>query len=127
MTIPTRYRDYLKDQVHGELTITLNFEGGLMIYPRPEWIRKSEILKELPASKTNVQRILLGSARDVEIDSAGRILIAPELRSQVNIEKDVVLVGMGNRFELWSAEQYAAQLERDKASVLAQGLGDFSL
>ena len=64
------------------------------------------------------QRIFLGNAIDVEMDSSGRVLISPELRRAAILEKDVMMLGMGTHLEIWDAAAY----ERHEAETLAQGL-----
>jgi MraZ protein len=66
------------------------------------------------------QRIFLGSASDVDMDSAGRILIAPELRDAAALSREVMLLGMGSHFEIWDA----AKLEESEAQAIAGGLPD---
>ncbi|NEN75653.1 division/cell wall cluster transcriptional repressor MraZ [Pelistega sp. NLN82] len=127
MTIPARYRDALLTDSHGKITITRNLDGGLLIYPRFEWEAKRKNIMDLPSSQRGLQRLLLGNAQDVELDGSGRVLIAPELRDVAGIVKDVVLVGMGQRFELWAADKFAAQQEEDLASIDLSKLDDFSL
>ena len=64
------------------------------------------------------QRIFLGNAIDVEMDSSGRVLISPELRRAAILEKDVMMLGMGTHLEIWDAAAH----ERHEAETLAQGL-----
>ncbi len=66
------------------------------------------------------QRIFLGNACDVDLDSAGRILVAPELRKAVGITRDVMLLGMGSHFEIWDA----TKLEESEAEAVATGMPD---
>ncbi|NLY64394.1 MAG: division/cell wall cluster transcriptional repressor MraZ [Alcaligenaceae bacterium] len=127
MTIPARYRDALMESANGALTITRNFDGGLLIYPRHEWEEKREAIMKLPMSARHVQRMLLGNAQDVDIDSAGRVLIAPELRNAAAMVKEVVLVGMGRHFDLWDAQLFAQMQAEDMAKGLPESLDDFSL
>ena len=127
MTIPARYRDVLLKDSHGELTITRNLDGGLLIYPRSEWEERRKSIMNLPMKSRGIQRLLVGNAQDVEIDSAGRVLIAPELRNIAGIIKDVVLVGMGHSFELWDAERYAELQAKDLEEIDPDDLGDFVL
>ena len=127
MTIPARYRDVLLKDSHGELTITRNLDGGLLIYPRSEWEERRKSIMNLPMKSRGIQRLLVGNAQDVEIDSAGRVLIAPELRNIAGIIKDVVLVGMGHSFELWDAEKYADLQAKDLEEIDPDDLGDFVL
>lgn len=127
MTIPARYRDALMESAQGALTITRNFDGGLLIYPRPVWEEKRETIMQLPMSARHVQRMLLGNAQDVDIDGSGRVLIAPELRTATAMIKDVVLVGMGRHFDLWDAQMFAQMQAADMAKGLPESLDDFSL
>ncbi|WP_234041277.1 division/cell wall cluster transcriptional repressor MraZ [Advenella mandrilli] len=127
MTIPARYRDALMESAHGALTITRNFDGGLLIYPRFVWEEKRETIMQLPMSARHVQRMLLGNAQDVDIDGSGRVLIAPELRTATAMIKDVVLVGMGRHFDLWDAQMFAQMQAADMAKGLPESLDDFSL
>ncbi len=127
MTIPARYRDALMESAHGALTITRNFDGGLLIYPRSVWEEKRETIMQLPMSARHVQRMLLGNAQDVDIDGSGRVLIAPELRTATAMIKDVVLVGMGRHFDLWDAQMFAQMQAADMAKGLPESLDDFSL
>ena len=66
------------------------------------------------------QRIFLGNASDVEMDSAGRILIAPELRAAVGLSRDVMLLGMGSHFEIWDA----SRLAENESDAVATGMPD---
>ena len=66
------------------------------------------------------QRIFLGNACDVEMDSAGRILVSPELRSAVGLTRDVMLLGMGTHFEIWDA----ARLSDNEQEAVAGGMPD---
>jgi len=77
-------------------------------------------LLALPMSAEDWRRIFLGSAMDVEIDNASRVLIAPELRNWAHIEREVLLLGMGTRFELWDKVRHEAH----EATVLAAGMPD---
>ena len=66
------------------------------------------------------RRFFVGSAVDVEVDSAARLLVPPELRAMAGLDKDVLLLGMGQRLELWDASRYAAH----QAQVMAAGMPD---
>jgi MraZ protein len=127
MMIPARYRDALLSEVEGQLTFTCNFDGGLLVYPRPQWEAKLEEIMNLPANRASVKRTLLGNAFDVDIDKAGRVLIPAQLRERAGLDKDVVLVGMGRHFDLWDAARYEALVQADLESGLPDDLDDFSL
>lgn len=126
MSIPTRHRDALQEQANGKLTLTRHPDGCLLIYPRPVWEERREQIVSLPMGARALQRLLLGNAQDVEMDGAGRVLVAPELRAAAGLTREVMLMGMGTHFELWDA----AALARSEEIALAQGMpdviGDFS-
>jgi MraZ protein len=72
------------------------------------------------------QRIFLGNANDVEMDTAGRILIAPELRTAAGLTRDVMLLGMGSHFEIWDAEKLAESEAQAIAAGMPDALSNFS-
>jgi MraZ protein len=118
LTIPTRYRDALKTLCEDKLTITKSFRRCLTVFPRPLWDGFRDKLLAMPMSNDDVRRLFVGSASHVEIDAASRVLIAPELREWAGLERDVVLAGMGSRFELWDK----ARLEAHEATQAAGGI-----
>ncbi|MER1968868.1 division/cell wall cluster transcriptional repressor MraZ [Castellaniella sp. GW247-6E4] len=113
MSIPARHRDVLLSTEQGRLTITRHPDGCLMIYPRTAWEAKREQIAALPMNARALQRLLLGSAQDVELDGAGRILIAPELRTAAHMTRDVMLMGIGTHFELWDSAEWARRDTED--------------
>ncbi len=126
INVPARHRDALTTQAEGRLTITRHPDGCLLVYPRPEWEKKREQIAAFPMQARALQRLLLGNAQDVEIDSAGRVLIAPELRQAVTLSRDVMLLGMGGHFELWDAAELAKREAEDLAGAMPEVLNQFS-
>ncbi|WKB52105.1 division/cell wall cluster transcriptional repressor MraZ [Eleftheria terrae] len=120
LSVPARHRDVLAAMASGQLTITKHPEGCLMVFPRPAWEAFRDKIAALPMSASGWKRVFLGNAMDVEIDSASRVLISPELRAAAGLSKDVMLLGMGSHFELWDAARYAAH----EAEVMQQGMPD---
>ncbi len=118
MSIPARHRDALSVQCEGRVTLTRHPHGCLLFFPRPVWEAHREQIAAWPMSARAWQRIFLGNASDVEMDSAGRILVAPELRNAVGLTRDVMLLGMGSHFELWDA----ARLAQDESQAVAAGM-----
>ena len=116
--MPTRHRDALAAQCDGRLTLTRHPDGCVLVYPRPVWEARREQIARLPYAARALQRLLLGSAIDADLDATGRVLVAPELRSVCGLERDVLLLGMGAHFELWDV---ARQQEHERAQ-LADGL-----
>jgi MraZ protein len=113
MSIPARYRDALLTEEQGRLTLTRHPDGCLMLYPRSTWASKRQQIAALPASARPLQRLLLGNAQDVDMDGAGRILVAPELRTAAGLSRDVMLLGLGSNFELWDRAQWEARCMAD--------------
>ena len=120
MSIPARHRDALVVQSEGRVTLTKHPHGCLLLFPRPVWEQHREQIAAWPMSARAWQRIFLGNACDVDMDSAGRILISPELRNAVGLSRDVMLLGMGSHFEIWDA----AKLDDSEAQAIAGGMPD---
>jgi MraZ protein len=120
INVPVRHRDLLIAASDGQLTLTRHPDGYLLIYPRPTWEAVESELMALKAASDGWRRIFLGSAVDVEIDSASRMLIPPELREAAGLAKDVLLIGTGRRLELWDKQRHDAV----EARVVAAGMTD---
>ena len=126
MTIPAKHRDALSVQCEGRVTLTKHPHGCLLFFPRPVWESHREQIAAWPMSARAWQRIFLGNACDVDMDTAGRILISPELRSAVGLTRDVMLLGMGSHFEIWDAEKLAESESQAIANGMPDVLSDFS-
>ena len=120
MSIPAKHRDALAVQCEGRMTLTKHPHGCLLFFPRPVWEQHRDQIAAWPMSARAWQRIFLGNACDVEVDSAGRVLISPELRAAVGLEKEVMMLGMGTHFEIWDA----AKLAESEAEAVAGGMPD---
>ena len=132
LAIPARHREALVAASEGQLVLTAHPHRCLLLYPAPAWepIRA----KVLAASSFNpksavIKRLLVGMALDETLDSAGRLLVAPELRKYAQFEKQVWLVGQGTHFEIWSDAGW--QKEQDAVFALGDqlppGLEDLAL
>jgi len=126
LSVPTRHRDVLSATAQGLLTITKHPHGCLMVFPRPEWDLFRDRIAALPMSAQWWKRIFLGNAMDVELDSTGRILISPELRTSAGIAKDTILLGMGSYFELWDKTAYETQESKAMQEQMPEVFKDFS-
>lgn len=117
LAIPTAYRDQVAQACGNRLVLTYNpFEQGcLWIFPQPEWERVRDQVNALPSVKAvhrALQMKLVGAAAQVEPDGAGRILLPASQRAAAGIEKRAVLLGMGNKFELWSEQAHLAKIRQ---------------
>ena len=126
MSVPSKHRDALTVQCEGRLTVTKHPHGCLLLFPRPTWESHREQIAAWPMSARAWQRIFLGNASDVELDSAGRILIAPELRTAVGLSREVMLLGMGSHFEIWDAAKLAESESQAVAAGMPEVLSNFS-
>ena len=114
LEIPARHRDALAKLAGSTLVLTAHPHRCLLIYPAPAWdpIRDKVLAgSSLEQHSALLKRLLVGFARDEEMDPAGRVLIAPELRNFAQLEKQVHLVGQGDHFELWSDAGWQKQQE----------------
>ena len=104
MAMPTRYRDRLSSRCDGQLIVTVDRDNCLLVYPLPDWEELERKLVRLPSmNKTarRIVRIMVGYATEVDMDASGRILVSHELRDFAGLEKQAMLIGQGNKFELW--------------------------
>jgi MraZ protein len=116
VTVPARHRELMTALAANQLTVTKHPSRCLLVFPRPAWEQFRDKLLTLPMDAEAWRRIFVGSAMDVEIDGASRVLISPELRAWAGLDRNVTLIGMGSRLELWDSERHAA----NEATVLAQ-------
>lgn len=118
--IPKRYRESIADASDNQLIVTIDLHSPcLLIYTQDEW----EVIERKLMSLPNVdpqarlyQRLLLGHATEVEMDAQGRMLLPGLLRDHAKLDKQAILLGQGNKFELWSQEAWDA----DRPDMLQQ-------
>ncbi len=133
LAIPTGYRELVATECGNRLVLTYNpFESGcLYLYPLAVWERVRDQVNALPRTRKNsrlLQLKLVGAAAFVEPDGSGRISVPASQRSAVGIEKKAVLLGMGDKFELWSEQAHHAQIRQTLGDAdLGEGLVDLQL
>lgn len=124
VAVPARYRERLMELCAGRLVVTISLlHRCLSVYPFPDWQRIETDLKHLPALDRKagaIRHLLIGHAVECEMDSQGRVLLAPSLREFAALDKQVKLVGQGNKFELWNDVAWASRREEllDQAGEL---------
>jgi MraZ protein len=112
LAIPVRYRERLMTRAEGHLVATVDRDYCLLIYPLPDWEEIERKLTRLPAlnkQSRRLQRLMLGHATELEMDSHGRVLLTRELREFAGLDRQAMLIGQGNKFELWSEERWSAR------------------
>ena len=125
LAIPIRYRETLVGQCGNRMVLTYSASdsGSLWLQPEQAWERvRDEVmsLSTFNASHRSLQRRLVGSATAIEPDGNGRILIPPSLRQVAGLEKRVLMLGMGNRFEIWDEDTLNAQRSEEGSNPDAQ-------
>lgn len=121
MALPSRHREQL--QKHAEpLIVTIDTEERcLLLYPLPEWEVIEQKLQALPSfnpTARRIQRLLIGHATELELDSQCRVLLPPLLRDYAGLSKRVMLVGQGKKFEIWGEEHW----QTGRTTWLAEGI-----
>lgn len=115
MAMPSRYRSLLQQNGENQVVATIDTESPcLLLYPLNEWEIIEKKLQALPSfNKTarRIQRLLIGHATELELDNNGRVLLPPLLRDYARLDKKVMLIGQGKKFELWDEQQWAAGRE----------------
>ena len=110
LAIPTRYRELLTQHCEGEMVVTIDTEEQcLLIYPLPQCNDIQREVSALPSynpATRRIQRLLIGYATDIALDSSGRLQLTQPLRDYAFLEKKCVMLGQGKKLELWSEEQW---------------------
>lgn len=118
VSIPARFREYL-NATYGDQLILLDMDGCIFAYPLEEWRRRfSERLRELPTHRESTRRFvrqMYGRATPCEIDRQGRILLTARLREGAGIDKEAVIVGLENKFEIWGRERWERMMAEEAA------------
>ncbi len=131
LAIPSRHRDALAQRCGGQLIATLDPGRCMLLYPLPDWEVLEQRINRMPSFHPVTRQLklfLVGSATELEMDNAGRILLPAHLREKARLEREVVLVGQGNKFEIWNSQDWQAQYDAatDFATLLedARSKGD---
>lgn len=110
MAMPARYRQQLADDAQSQIILTIDTEQRcLLLYPLPFWEEIEKKVAALPSfqpATRRIQRLLIGHATELSLDSHGRILLPPLLREYAHIDKNVMLLGQGNKFEIWDEKTW---------------------
>lgn len=128
VSVPSRFRDILAERYEGKLVLTMDYDKCVMAYPLEEWERVEEKIKALPQSQKEVKdymRYVFSNAAECELDKQGRILIPPALREGARISKNVMVVGLLNKMEIWDKVAWDARKSQtgDKIGEVLSTLG----
>jgi MraZ protein len=110
LAVPARYRDMIAEHCNGQMVATIDTEARcLLLYPLPEWEviqAKIEALPSFNKAARRIQRLLIGHATDLELDANGRLLLPSSLREYAGLDKKLILLGQGRKFEIWSESHW---------------------
>lgn len=126
LIIPSKFRETLGD----EFVVTKGLDGCLFVYPNEEWSAFEEKLRTLPLTNKNARqfsRFFLAGAASCEVDKQGRILIPGVLREFAQLEKEVVLVGVLSRIEIWSRAKWEESNVYDDMDEIAEHMEELGL
>lgn len=126
LIIPSKFREALGD----EFVVTKGLDGCLFVYDNQEWAAFEEKLKALPLMNKESRkfvRFFLAGAASVEVDKQGRILLPSVLREFAELDKDVVLVGVASRIEIWSKQKWDEASEYDDMEDIAEHMSELGL
>ena len=126
LIVPAKFRETLGEH----FVITKGLDGCLFVYDNSEWELFEQKLKSLPITNKDARqfvRFFLAGAATVEVDKQGRILVPSVLREFAHIEKDVVMVGVGSRVEIWSKASWENTESFEDMEEIAEHMADLGL
>ncbi len=126
LIIPSKFREALGD----EFVVTKGLDGCLFVYDNEAWAEFEEKLKSLPLTNKEARtfvRFFLAGAASVEVDKQGRILVPSVLKEFAGINKDVVLVGVASRIEIWSRERWEDASSYEDMEDIAEHMAELGL
>ncbi len=117
--LPSKFREELGETVY----VTSGFENCVQILSAEQFDRLREQIRQLPADKAlSLQYILISPATEVAVSSQGRVMIAQKLREDANLTKDIVVVGMDTRIEVWDKDAFEQFIEKQKRESVKEAL-----
>lgn len=126
LIVPSRFREILGDA----FVVTKGLDGCLFVYDNEEWKLFEEKLRSLPITNKEARqfvRFFLAGATEAEVDKQGRILIPNVLREFAELTKDVVLVGVGSRIEIWGRERFESAAAFEDMDEIAEHMAELGL
>ncbi len=115
MSVPARFRDLLLSMCDGQLVVTIDpTTRNLALYPFTRWEEIEATIEALPSinpQARRLQQLFIGHASELEMDASGRILVPPMLRKYAEIEKKLILLGLGHKVEIWAEEVWQQRFE----------------
>ena len=129
VSIPAKFRDVLKRDYGSEQLIVTIFDSCLVAYPLTEWQAFEEKMKDFSQLKKEAKsflRYFYSGAMECAIDDHGRVLIPPQFREHADLNKEIVFLGVMNRFEIWNKGVWEKEFERYKETFdeISEGIAE---
>lgn len=126
LIVPAKFREQLGEQ----FVVTKGVDGCLYVYSKEEWARIEEKFREINLTSKNARkfmRFFFAGAAACEVDKQGRILIPSVLREFAALEKDVVLVGVFSKIEIWDKDRYEGASTYDDMDEIVEHMAEIGL
>ena len=126
LIVPSKFRE----QLGNEFVVTKGLDGGLFVYPNEEWKNIEEKFRNIPLTTKDARkfsRFFFAGAASCEVDKQGRILLPQVLREFADLSKDVVLVGVLSRIEIWSKERWQDTNSYEDMDEVAEHMAELGL
>ena len=130
VSIPAKFREVLAERYDERLVLMKDYASCVLAYPIEEWQKLDERIRQLPTSDPNVTRFLrkyYSSAEACELDGQGRVLIPQPLKSHASLSREVVIIGMSNRMEIWDAKSWAKGDQDEDTGSLQAAMAAYGL
>jgi MraZ protein len=129
VSVPAKFREIIADRYDGHLVLAMDYDRCLTVYPLEEWEKLEDKIRNLPTMKKEVKdfmRFLLASATECELDKQGRVLIPSTHRDHAGITKNVLLVGIIDKIEIWDAKAWEAR-NSENGDKIGEALAELGL
>ena len=126
LIVPSKFRELLGN----EFVVTKGLDGCLFVYPDEEWTKIEEKFRDIPLTTKDARkfsRFFFAGAASCEVDKQGRILLPQVLREFADLQKDVVLVGVLSRIEIWSKDRWQDANTYDDMDEVAEHMAELGL
>jgi MraZ protein len=124
--LPVKFREILVGKYDSSLILT-NFDTCLIAYPTEEWVEFEEKIRKLPSGDRKVRtfkRFIISGATECNIDRQGRILIPPSLKTYAQLERDIVVAGQINHFEIWDRDRFYESIQQGQDFESSQEISE---
>ena len=130
ISIPAEFREVLSDRYDERLVLMKDYDRCLVAYPVEEWQKMDEKISALPQSDPMVRKYLrtyYSSAKVCELDAQGRVLVPPALKSYAGLAKDVIVIGMSNKMEIWDTQTWKKENPEEDSSAVRGAMASYGL